>query len=260
LIIGLLVERKRRRSAEREARRHLATAAHLDRRAVAGELAASLTHEINQPLGAIVHNTEAAELMLNAGALAPEELREILSEIRKDDMRAAHILRKMRDLLRKEELTLERVDINELVTDTVELIAPEAAVRGAAVDVRLTRGLPDTAGDRVHLQQVLLNLLLNSLQAVTPQPKDRRHVIVRTERRERRVEVVVTDTGVGIPHDQLSRIFEPFFTTKGEGLGVGLSIVRTIIDAHGGQVSAENNEGPGATVRFWLPIKSAFQR
>ena len=254
LIVGLLVERRRRHAAEREARRHLATAAHLDRRAVAGELAASLTHELNQPLGAIVHNAEAAELMLNSGSLAPEELREILADIRKDDRRAADIIRKMRDLLRKQELTLRPLDVNELVAETAELIAPEVAVRGITLDMRLTRGLPEAAGDRIHLQQVLLNVLLNSLQAVAPQPASSRRIMVQTGYRDRHVEVAVIDTGVGIARDQLPRIFEPFFTTKGDGLGVGLSIAQTIIEAHGGEISAENNVGrSGATVRFRLP-------
>ena len=254
LIIGLLVERKRRHAAERDARRHLATAAHLDRRAVAGELAAALTHELNQPLGAIVHNAEAAELMLNSGSLAPEELREILADIRKDDKRAAEIIRKMRDLLRKQELTLRPLDINELVAETADLIAPELSVRDVTLDVRPARGLPDAPGDRIHLQQVLLNVLLNSLQAVASQPANSRRIMIQTGYRDGHVEVTVIDSGVGFAPDQLSRIFEPFFTTKADGLGVGLSITQTIIEAHGGEISAENNVGrSGATVRFRLP-------
>lgn len=157
LVIGLLFERHRRHVAERNSRRHMATAAHLDRRAVLGELAAALTHQLNQPLGAIVHNAEAAELMLDAGSLAPEDLRAILADIRKDDARAAQIMQRMRDLLRKHELSLAPLNLNELAADTADMIALEAAAHGVTVDLRLAPGLPKTAGDRVHLQQVLLN-------------------------------------------------------------------------------------------------------
>ena len=255
LIVGLLVERKRRLAAEREARRHLTTAAHLDRRAVAGELAAALSHQLNQPLGAIIHNAEAAELMLDNGSLTPEDLRGILADIRKDDTRAGEIMRRMRGLLRKHELTMVPVDLNEVAVDTAEMIGPEAAARGALLELRLSRALPNAAGDRIHLQQVLLNLLLNSLQAVAGEPASRRQVLLETARRDGHVDVAISDTGPGFVPDKLPRVFEPFFTTRGDGLGVGLSIARTIVEAHGGHISAENNTFGGATVRFSLPAR-----
>lgn len=255
LLVGLWVEQRRRIAAERAARRHLATAAHLDRRAVVGELAAALAHQLNQPLGAIVHNAEAAELMLDAGTLVPEELRAILSDIRKDDARAAEIMQRTRALLRKHELSFAPMDLNEVAADTAEMLSAEAASSGVTVELALARALPKTVGDRVHLQQVMLNVLLNSLHAVASQPENHRQIVLSTAERTGRLEVMITDTGPGIPPEQLPRIFEPFFTTKGDGLGVGLSIARTIIEAHGGQISAENSPQGGATVRFWVPIK-----
>lgn len=255
LIAGLLAERRRRRHAERDTRRHLATVAHLDRRAVAGELAAALTHELNQPLGAILHNAEAAELMLDADSLTPEELRAILECIRKDDARAVQIIRRMRDLLRKHELKLTSLDLNELVSDTAEMIGLESAEHGVTLDLRLASGLPNTAGDRVYLQQVVLNLLLNSLHAVAPQPEEHRRIVLETSRRDAQLEVAVSDSGTGIPPEQLPKIFEPFFTTKGDGLGVGLSIARTIVEAHGGRIRAGNGDGGGAVVSFCIPLR-----
>jgi signal transduction histidine kinase len=254
LIAILLYERRRRRLAETETRHHLMTAAHLNRRSAMGELAASIAHELNQPLGAILHNAEAATMALDGGAVNRDELREILDDIRKDDTRAAEIIRRLRALLRNHELELQLLDVNTLARETVELVAATARSKGVQVDLQFDAGSPVVRGDRIHLQQVLLNLLLNSIDAMAICPPAERQLIVRTSRGVDDIGIFVVDAGCGIPADAVSSIFEPFYTTKGQGMGMGLCIARSIVEAHGGHVGARNNHDRGATVWFTLPM------
>jgi signal transduction histidine kinase len=253
LIVGLLLERRRRHRAELVARRHLATLSHVDRRGAMGELAASIAHELGQPLAAILANAKAADMMLAAGAADIEEIRSILHDIRNDDVRAAEIIRGMRELLRKRELETRPVDVNQLARDTAALVAADARSRDVELDLSLAPGPAMASGEPIYLQQVLLNLLLNAIAAVSSEPPNRRRVRVQTTSGNGVVETVVSDTGHGIPTDQLATIFEPFVTTKAEGLGVGLSIARSIVEAHGGGIEAANNPEGGATFRFTLP-------
>jgi signal transduction histidine kinase len=253
---GLLLEHRRRR-AELDARRYLATMAHLDRRAAMGELAASLAHELHQPLGAILRNAEAAMMLLASGSPAPvQELQEIVEDIRKDDKRAGDLIRRMRTLLRRRELETQLVELNAVARDTIELVAPEAASKGVRVDVEESIDSSMVVGDRVYLQQVLLNLVLNSMDAMADMPAHRRRLLVRTARNNGHVDVSVEDTGRGIAAAALPYVFEPFFTTKPEGMGMGLSIARRIVQAHDGRIVAGNNAEGGATVRFSLPGES----
>jgi len=231
--------------------------AHMDRRAAMGELTTSLAHELNQPLAAILRNAEAAKMQLTSGLPSLSELDEIVEDIRKDDKRATDLIRRMRTLLRRRELEALPVDVNALARETIDLVAPEAASKGVRVELEAPNGVGLVTGDRVHLQQVLLNLVLNGIDAMTTTPADRRRLTVRTSSANGHVEVSVKDTGRGIPADALSRIFEPFFTTKEDGMGMGLSIARSIIEAHDGRLVAENNAGAGATVRFSLPVRLA---
>jgi signal transduction histidine kinase len=254
LIVGLLIEHRRRQGAERTARGHLATMSHLDRRAALGQLAAALAHELGQPLSAIRHNAKAGELMLDADALDRNELREVLTDIRSEDGRAVEIIRRMRDLLQKRELSAGPINLNDLVRDTVALVAADAARRDIEVETDLSTSVPAMSGDRIHLQQVLVNLVLNGFQAMDSQAVNRRQLVIKTTARDGIVEVSVTDRGHGFPPEQSARVFQPFFTTKENGLGVGLSICKTIIEAHGGQIAAENAPDGGATVRFTLPV------
>ncbi len=255
LIVGLVHERKRRQRAEVEGRRSLATMAHLDRRAALGELATSLSHELNQPLNAILQNAEAAQMMLTSGSGPPplDEVVDILNDIQKDNMRAAEVIRGMRAFLQKQELTVRPVDVNAFARDTVALTLSDALWRGISVDLELAEELPPIQGERIHLQQVLLNLLLNGMDAVADMPLDQRRLLVRTTQSNGYVELAVSDCGTGIAADSLSQIFDAFYTTKSTGMGVGLSIARSIIEAHDGRMSAENNSDGGATVRFALP-------
>jgi C4-dicarboxylate-specific signal transduction histidine kinase len=261
LLIGwLLIEHRQRRRAElevtrrlQETRAQLVTITHLDRRAVVGEVTAAITHELNQPLEAILHNAEAGELMLESGLASPEELRCVFADIRRIDERAAEIIQRLHALLRKKEFETRQLDVNELTRETAALVTPVAGSKGVQVELELATDAPPIAGDPIHLQQVLLNVLLNGIEAMCTTPRERRQLAVRTMTVDHHVEISVRDCGHGIRAETVSQIFEPFYTTKGKGMGIGLSIARTIVEAHGGQIAAQNNADGGATVSFMLP-------
>jgi signal transduction histidine kinase len=254
LAATLLLEHRRRQLAEVEARRHLATMADLDRRAAMGHLTASLAHELRQPLGAILRNSEAATVLLAADPPNVVELQEIVEDIRKDDKRAAEIIRRVKSLLEKHVAKEEAVNVNEVARETVEFLAPDAAAKGATLQVSLQNPAV-VRGDRVHLQQVLVNLILNGLDAMASTLPDRRTIVVSTSPRHGRLELTVTDQGAGIPTSSLLRVFDPFFSTKSDGMGMGLSVARGIVEAHGGRIVAENNVDRGATMRVLLPLR-----
>jgi len=243
------------RRAELEAQELRSDLAHVSRVSTMGQLSTALAHELNQPLGAILSNAEAAEMLLDADPPSLEQVREILADIRKDDERAGEVIRRMRALLRKREMGMVPLDMGDLVQDVLRLTSGDAALRKVSVRAEVDAGPLPTRGDRVHLQQVLLNLLVNGMEAVAGNPLGKRQVIMRAGRNGTgEIEVAVSDSGPGIPPDQLPRLFEPFFTTKPNGMGMGISIARTIIQAHHGRIWAENKPDGGATFRFTLPI------
>jgi signal transduction histidine kinase len=229
--------------------------AHAGRVSMLGQLSAALAHEINQPLGAIQLNADAANRFLNRPSPDLDEVRTILADISKETQRAGAVIDGMRNLLRRQRLEARPLDVAELVLEVSALVRMNAIAHHVSLSIDLPPGLPLVAGDRVHLQQVLLNLLLNGMDAQhdTPQP-DRRIVISSRLVDAGLVEVGVADGGPGIPADQLAMVFEPFYTTKPKGMGMGLPISRTIIEAHGGRIWAENVAGRGAAFRFTLPI------
>ncbi len=255
LLIGaLLVERERRRRAEGNARRSLGQLAHLDRVAAMGELATSLAHELNQPLAAILANAQAARRLLAGAEPDLHEVSASLDDIVDDDKRAGEVIRRMRTLLKKDEFRPEPVDLNEAANEVVRLLAQDAGRRGVLVELELAPGLPPVRGDTVQLQQVVLNLLVNAFEAVSRCAPERRRVCVRTrEPLSGNVELTVEDSGDGIPEAHLEQLFEPFFTTKSDGLGMGLSITRSILELHGGEIAAQNLDGGGASFRCTLP-------
>jgi signal transduction histidine kinase len=254
---GVIYDITPRKRAEEEALRHRQEIAHVSRAGAMGEMAASIAHELSQPLGAILANIGAAEMLLTANPPDVAEVRDILREIREDDHRARDIIRGMREMLRRRVVANEGVDLNELAAATMRLVAPDARLRQVAIHLDLDPALAAVSGERVHLQQVLLNLMLNAMDAMAGQPAAERRLVVRTCRARNEngeaAEISVSDTGPGIGPDALPRLFEPFFTTKKDGMGMGLSIARTIVEAHGGSLDAENRPEGGARFRILLP-------
>ncbi len=252
LIVVLLREHRRRQFAEAQSRQRGAELVHVNRVATAGELAASIAHEINQPLGSILTNAETAKVILTSSNPDIVELNEIVDDILKDDRRASEVIRRMKSLLKKTPFELKSLELNDLVGETVKLIF--AVGRKVKLDNRITPGALPIVGDRVQLQQVILNLVANGIDAMKDSPAETRVITIRTSRVEGFAQLSVSDRGHGIPEDKLKAVFEPFFTSKAEGMGMGLSIARTIVEAHNGQIWVENRDHGGATFRIRLPL------
>jgi len=244
-----------RKEAEQATRRHLTELAHATRVTALGELAGSLAHELNQPLTAILSNAQAAQRFLNAPVPELEELRDILHDIVQDDARAGEIIRRMRALVKKDALDLQSVDLGQIIRDVAGLLRGDAVIRNIQVKLELNPRFSLVHGDRIQLQQVMLNLLLNAFDAMKENGETNRRVTVRlTSPNEGTLQVAVCDRGVGLKQEQLDKLFRPFQTTKPHGLGLGLSISRSILEVHGGRLWAENNTDSGATFYFTLPV------
>jgi signal transduction histidine kinase len=256
LISALLWQRRRRYRAESDARQRMAELAHVNRYATAGELTATITHEINQPLGSILINTESAESMLRSASPDLNELKEILADIRRDDERATDVIRRLRSLLKKTPFEARTIDLNTTVKEAVDLLAPVMKQRNIEMQTRWSPGPLLVTADPIQIQQVVINLIRNSSDAIWESAAAERVIDISTSKRGRSAELLVADTGGGIPADSLGKLFGPFFSTKKEGMGMGLSIGRTIVEAHDGTISAENVNS-GATFRVKLPISGA---
>jgi PAS domain S-box-containing protein len=244
-----------RKHAEDELRVARQDLAHASRLALVGELMASIAHEINQPLTSIMANAGAGlhRLGHQASADAVSELREILLDIRDQGRLAGDVIERLRALAGKRPLERQALDVNELASDILRLVGGDARRRGVALRTELVPALPAIAADRVCLQQVVLNLLVNAMDALDQVEEEDRELVVRTRLLDDAVEVAVSDTGRGIPADRLPKLFDAFFTTKKDGLGLGLAIARSIVEAHGGRIWAEDHGGRGATFRMTLP-------
>lgn len=255
LIAALLVQRRRRRRAESESLQRLSEMAHMNRRVAMGEISASIAHELNQPLGAIHNNAGAAEMLIKADPPKLKEVAEILADIKRDDQRASDIIGRIRKMLRKSDFKVQDTDLNEAIEEALKILVAEASSENVSLKTELEPGLAKVSADRVQLQQVVLNLALNAMDAMRDQLAKKRVLTIRSRSANaREVEVSVADSGNGIPADSIDRIFDPFVTTKAGGMGLGLAISRTIIEAHGGRIQAENAAGGGAVIRFTLPI------
>ncbi|HTP50041.1 MAG TPA: ATP-binding protein [Anaeromyxobacteraceae bacterium] len=255
LMRGAVLDLSARRRAEMELQQLRGQLAHAGRVSMMGQLASALAHELTQPLGAILRNAEAAELFLAREPPDLDELRAILVDIRNDDQRAGEVIVRLRAMLKRRPIDPRALRVSELLASVVALTRGDAAARHITLESKIAAGVPAVSGDRVHLQQVLLNLVLNAMDATEGAPTQRRHVSLLARRNgAQTVEVAVSDGGLGIAPEKLGQVFEPFFTTKENGLGIGLPISRTIIEAHGGHIWAENNSEGGATFRFTLPV------
>ena len=254
VILLLFYEHRRRRLAERDAHQNLLQVTQMDRAMTASAMSASIAHELNQPLSAILNNAEAAGMLLTANPPDLDLLKEILVDIRRDDHRAVDIIKHMRKLLKRDELTKEDIDLTELVSDTVKLFKPWAAEQGVILEIAPIPADLRVSADSVHIQQVLLNLAMNAIDAMQNVSAGNRKLKLQVIRRDREAVIAIEDTGMGIPEDKLKTIFEPFVTTKQQGTGLGLSIARTIIGTYGGTIWAENRAPSGAMFCFTLSL------
>ncbi|WP_028347557.1 sensor histidine kinase [Bradyrhizobium murdochi] len=254
LIMFLLHERHLRRNAELESHQRMTELAHVNRQATTGELSSSIAHELNQPLGSILTNAETAELILKSDKPDLGEIREILADIKRDDQRAGEVIRRLRGFLKRTPFETRDIDLNEVMGEAFKFLSVQASARNVALYLQTVPGTLRIKGDPIQLQQVILNLVVNAMDAMATIPYGRT-VIGRTELNDgSSVVISISDSGPGIPADKLAQVFDPFFTTKDQGMGIGLSIARTIILAHKGQIWAENQSGGGAAFHFTLPL------
>lgn len=242
------------------AKRQQQELAHASRLSIVGELTASIAHEINQPLGAILSNVDAAEILLDRANPPLDEIRQIVADVRRDGLRASDVIRHVRTLVRKRELEMVKLDANAIAADVIALLEPEARRRRIPIASVLSPQHAYVRGDRAHLEQVLINLMLNAMDAIetisaaggasaAPAPI----VIGVSSTRHREIEIWISDAGPGVPAERLNHLFDSFYTSKPHGMGLGLSIARSIAEAHGGRISVENNRDAGATFKITLP-------
>ena len=252
--VGAVMDVTAAKRAEEVVHEAQAELAHATRMATLGELTAWIAHEVNQPLTGIVTNGAACLRWLGQGTPVLDEARSSVENMIRDAQRASEVIQSIRALSKKSELEKASLNINDVIHDVVWLVQREALGHGVSLRLELAPVLPSVLGDRVQLQQVIINLVFNAIQAMSSVTDRPRKLLIRSQQHEDgQVLVAVADTGIGIETKNVNKLFKAFFTTKPSGMGMGLSICRSIIEAHGGQVSAVNNPGPGATFHFTLP-------
>src|SRR5213080_1597493 len=258
LVLAAVVDISARKLAEEEARRHREDLGHLSRVAVMGELTASIAHELNQPLSGIISNASAGQRFIDRGNVDLGELRNLLADIVADGRRAGDVIRGVQGMVKKGAPARQRVNLNDHVMNVVRLVNPDATLHSCEMETLLEPNLPTIEADPIQLQQVLINLVINAFDAMRNIPVSRRRVVIATEwNGDGAICASVRDYGVGISAEARDRLFEHFFTTKAQGLGMGLGIVRSIVESHAGTVTAENVAGGGARFHFTLPVNAA---
>jgi PAS domain S-box-containing protein len=257
-LIGVSIDITPRKLAEAEALRQRDELSHLSRVALMGEMSASIAHELNQPLAGIASNAGAGQRFIDRGNVDLQEIRELLADIKADARRANEVVRGIREMIKKEQPGRHHINLNDIVTNVLQMISSDALLHACELKTSLEAGSPIVEADPVQVQQILINLIVNAFDAMCDTPVSKRKVEITTQQRgDGTVRASVRDYGVGISEETRSRLFEQFFTTKPEGLGMGLAIVRSIVEAHGGIIEAENAEGGGARFHFTLPASTA---
>lgn len=254
LIAQVFANALARKQAETEVARARAELLHVERSSRLSELTASLAHELNQPLTAILSNAQAALRFLNSDKPDLNEFREIMRDIISDDQRAGNVIRSLRSMMKREEGEKGPTILNGILNDVIQIFHSEAIVRNVSIETEWDGSLPPVIGEKAQLQQVVLNIIMNGAEAMSRNPPEQRKLILRTQRKDHSIRVTVRDFGPGIDKENLERVFEPFFTTKGTGLGMGLAVCNSIIKDHRGRIWAENNPDGGATFFIELPI------
>ena len=256
-ILGISIDITTRKQAEFQAQQQRDELGHLSRVAVMGEMAASIAHELNQPLSGIISNARAGERFIDRGDVDLGELRDLLADIVADGRRAGDVIRGIQSMVKKGASARQRVNLNDLVMNVVHIVNPDATLHSCKMETLLEPNLPPIEADPIQLQQVLINLVINAFDAMRNTPLGRRKIVIATEwNGESTISASVRDYGVGISKEARERLFDHFFTTKAEGLGMGLGIVRSIVESHGGTVAAENVAGGGARFHFALPAST----
>jgi len=256
LIAGLLIESRRRKQAELQAHVQRQALAHLSRVTTLGAMSVSIGHELNQPLAAILKNAEAARLFLRKDPADLAEVGDSLDDIIRSNQRAAEIIRNLRRMLSKEELPKQELRVDEVVSELLHLVASEVTVHQARIEVQIADDCPRVLADRTQLLQVLINLVINACDAMNAKPRSERLVVVRAQEAGRGVQLSIEDHGVGVPSHVLDGKFTPFVTTKAQGLGIGLTVCSSIVEAHGGRLRVTNKPGGGAIFTFNLPASA----
>jgi len=254
-LLGISIDITARKQAELDAQRGRAELSHLSRVALMGEMSASIAHELNQPLAGILSNAAAGQRFIDRGEVDLREIREALGDIIADGRRASDVVRGIRSMVKKEKMARRSVDLNDVVMDALRMASPDALLHSCQLETSLDPNLPAIDGDPVQLQQVLLNLTINAFDAMRDTPASKRKVVIATQSNsDGTVRTSVRDYGVGISEEMQDRLFDPFFSTKTEGLGMGLAIVRSIVESHGGTITAKNADGGGTRFEFVLPV------
>ncbi len=251
-ITGVVLDVTPRRRTEDELRNQRSQLTHLMRLALVGQFSGALAHEVTQPLTSILSNAQTVQNLLAKKASNPEEMQQILQDIIGDDLRAVEVVKRIKALLHRGEADLKPTDVVQLLKDTLSIARSELRERRIATRLHVPLSLPQVLADRVQIQQVVLNLLLNAADAMTDTPAPNRAIEIAAMHNPPVVTVSIADRGSGVDDTRLHEIFEPFFSSKSEGLGLGLAISRSIVAAHGGRLWAVNNPGGGATMHFTL--------